>query len=302
MFGSMSFRSTVRDAAVHLTSPRRWLQEQLTELEVEPSGVDPQEIDRKLPWLELSHLGRQIKPTVPHDKNDPFEDLGPIVDDERCYSLSERLDLRGIYGICNSKSSIVPLALLSQTLSVSDILAKHDVQKLIQEVLHGTIDYVAAKGNPVQVVRQAWDGRLYVANSGGSHRFATIWRWHREHKQPLMIDCAISTARLSEVTLSAVRRRRYWLMRLQHDIKARQVLNAAGDRRLVSQRKRPGGIPLRFLLTPGERINRTTECCIAYSREHPMTDVVDAWLGSNPALDLSAYILGLANVLQQTDI
>jgi hypothetical protein len=294
MLGGMSFRSVVRDVAIHLISPRRWLRDRLAELEVEPSSVDPQEIDRKLPWHELDMVGREIKPPVPHRKADPFYYLGPIVDDELSYSLSEQVDIRNIYGICASKSHIVPLASLGQTRSVNDILAKRDVQKLIREVLHGTIDYVAYEGDPVKVVRQAWDGRLYVVNSGGSHRFAAIWRWHREHERPLMMDCIISTAQLSKVTLNAVAKRRYWLMRLPDILEAIQILNAAGDRHLFSQHNRLDGIPVRFLGTL-----EATDCCVAYPREHPMADVVDAWLELSPALDLSAYILGLSRSARQ---
>ncbi len=289
MVGGMSFRSVVHDVAIHLISPRRWLRDRLAELEVEPSSVDPREIDRKLPWHELDMVGREIKPPVPHCKDDPFYYFGPIVDDEPTYSLSEQVDIRNIYGICASKSHIVPLASLGQTWSVNDILGKRDVQKLIREVLHGTIDYVAREGDPVTVVRQAWDGRLYVVNSGGSHRFAAIWRWHREHEQPLMMDCIISTVRLSKVTLDAVAKRRYWLMRMHNIMEAIQILNAVGDRQLFSQHNRLDGIPIRFLRTLG-----ATECCVAYPREHPMADVVDAWLELSPALDLSAYILGLS--------
>jgi hypothetical protein len=114
-----------------------------------------------------------------------------------------------------------------------------------------------------------------------------------------MMDCIISTARLSKVTLDAVAKRRYWLMRMRNITEAIQILNAAGGRHLFSQHNRLNGIPIRFLLTLGKRNCGATECCVAYPREHPMADVVDAWLELSPALDLSAYILGLSRSARQ---
>ena len=94
----------MRDAGIRLISPRRWLRDQLAVLEVEPSCVDPHEIDQKLPWHELRILGQQFKPHFLHRKANPFDDLGPIVDEEDSYSLSEQVDIRDIYGICGSKA------------------------------------------------------------------------------------------------------------------------------------------------------------------------------------------------------
>jgi hypothetical protein len=126
----MSLRSAILDAGIRVISPSRWLRDRLAALEVKSSWVDPNEIDQKLPWRELRLLGRQFKPYLPYRRDNPFPDLGPIVDEEDSYSLSEQVDIRDIYGVCASKSHIVPLARLSQTWTVDDILAKRDLRKL----------------------------------------------------------------------------------------------------------------------------------------------------------------------------
>jgi hypothetical protein len=90
--------------------------------------LDWQAIDRQLPWHQLSLLAKRIKPRVATGADDPFARFGPIVDDEQCYSLRRQVDIRDVYGICASKSHIVPLAILSQT-RCGDILACRDVQK-----------------------------------------------------------------------------------------------------------------------------------------------------------------------------
>ncbi len=211
----MHLLSFLQDAAIHLISPRRWLQRRLAGLNVEASGFDPAAIDRKLPWCEIEALARRINPAPTYVQARPFSELGSIVDLDWTDLMREWLDVRDIYGVSASGSHIFPLADLSRTSIVDDIVTKADIQKAVTEVLHGTSDCVARKDTPVEVLRQAWDGRLYVRNNGGSHR-AAIWRWHRERQKLLMMDCAVATARLSEGTLNAVRRYRFWLMTLRN--------------------------------------------------------------------------------------
>jgi hypothetical protein len=201
------------------------------------------------------------------------------------------VDVRDIYGITASKSHIVPLSALSRTWSVDDILAeRQDVEDLVRAVLQGNFDCVARNGQPVRVVEQEWDGRLYVSNDGGSHRFAAIWRWHREQERPLMMDCAISKARLSSSTLDAVTQNHYWILTVETPWTLQLLLDLAGDQSLIAEaQQRYSGIAVRDL--------GHGECCVAYPRLHPKASVLDDWLADGFALDLSSAVLQLARRL-----
>jgi hypothetical protein len=284
-----------RSLLTRIVAPQRWLRERLAQLEVQAPMVDWQAIDNGLPWHEYSRLARRIVPPARLDLGDPFCRFGPFVNVENVPDY-RRLDMRDMFGICASKSHIVPLAELSQTASIDDILAERDVKVLIDEVLYGSIDCVARAGQPVDVREQVWDGRLYVSNDGGSHRFAAIWRWHREQGQPLMKDCAVRGVSLAAGTVEAVASHRYWLLVLECEPEAYGILSVAGVRSLIPDHARKGrGIPLRFLdsdfVGGGQR---SPECCIAYPRNHPLAEVLDEWLEASPALDLSEVILKLA--------
>jgi hypothetical protein len=272
-----------------ITAPDRWLRDRLAEVKVQLPKVDFDAMDERLPWWEYQAFARSIAPPPFNPSpDDPLPQFGAFVECDDEFSDRRTLDVRDLYGISASASHIVPLSALSRTWSVNDILAKRqDVEGLVREVLHGTYDCVAKDGQPVRVVEQEWDGRLYVANSGGSHRFAAIWRWHHEQKQPLMLDCTISKARLSPATLDAVARNRYWLLAVEAPWNLRLLLNLAGDQSLIADAQgRDSGITVRDL--------GYGECCVAYPRLHPQASVLDDWLVDGFALDLSATVLRLA--------
>jgi hypothetical protein len=271
-----------------IIAPDRWLRDRLAEVKVQLPKVDFDAMDERLPWWEYQAFARSIAPSFSRSPADPLPQFGAFVECEDDYPERRMLDVREIYGIIASKSHIVPLSALSRTWSVNDILAeRQDVEGLVREVLHGTFDCVAEDGEPVRVVEQEWDGRLYVANSGGSHRFAAIWRWHREHEQPLMMDCTIAKARLYPATLDAVTRNRYWLLTVEAPWNLQLLLNLAGDQSLIAEAQgRYSGITVLGL--------GYGECCVAYPRLHPQASVLDDWLVDGLALDLSATVLRLA--------
>lgn len=53
--------------------------------------------------------------------------------------------------------------------------SKDKVEQLAEQVLNGTNDCVRFHGRNATVCRQAWDGRQWFVNYGGSHRTGAIW-------------------------------------------------------------------------------------------------------------------------------
>jgi hypothetical protein len=272
--------------------PEAWLTEQLARFEISAPDVDLKGMANELPWQRYQQLSRLIVPGYQRHPGTIFRRFGPFVtiDPQR---QARTIDIRDVYGISASKSHIVPLQRLSRTWSVVDILSKHEVDALIPAVLHGSTDCVAQAGQPVSIMEQAWDGRLYVRNSGGSHRFGTIWRWYRENERPLLMDCSVETARIASETLEAVEEYRYWLRSIGSDLfEFVGVLSSAGDRSLFPDRHQlNGSIAIRPL---GAGSGLSSAYCVAYRRSHPLASVMDERLEASSALDLAAAVQMIA--------
>jgi hypothetical protein len=281
---------------VRVVRPDLWLGRRLAAVPVRAPRIDWDAIADGCPWLGYERLGWQIRGEYPLGPADPFARFGSFVEEPEI-AHQRAVDVRDVFGISASKSHIVRLDRLSRTGSVPDILATHSVDELIKQVLHGLSDCVAREGESVSIVEQAWDGRLYVLNDGGSHRFAAIWRWHRENGRRLPMECSITTARISAETTRAVRQHRYWLVSAPWGANLLDLLNAAGDRSLFPRdHPKPGGIALRPI-SPwhGAGEDGWATWCVAFPREHRMAAVVDRWLEGGPAVDLSAMVMGLAD-------
>ena len=230
-------------------------------------------------WLELQRLGGLIAPrSAAADTEDLILSFGEIVK-RGTKEVPRRLDLRSMHGISASKSHIVPLSALSHTSGVEKIMVTRDVQDLIGEVLHGFSDYVARGDEPVRVDEQEWDGRLYVVNNGGGHRFAAIWRWHREHDKPLVWDCAVTTHTLDPDTIQAVTRNHYWLADFDDCLSVHELLAMVGVRSLFADRQRAqDSVPIRGLRSDFTPFHHPC-FCLAYPRDHPFQPVLSDWLG-----------------------
>ncbi|WP_137179237.1 DUF6685 family protein [Roseomonas sp. AR75] len=289
----------IRSTLKRIAFPARWLEKQLAGFKVGDPRIDWDSMANACPWREYQHLALSLRPPVEVVNGDPFFRFGPFVDETET-PQRRHLDIREVYGITASKSHIVPLERLSATTSIDDILAKRDVRDLIAEVLHGQSDCVARAGEPIHITEQDWDGRLYVLNSGGSHRFAAIWRWHRQYDLPLKMDCSVTSARISPATLEAVAETRYWLLattpRRSEGRRAflDDILHSASDRSLIPYgRRQAGGIAVRHIALPGAPGHRSIDA-VAYSRKHPLAEVVNRWLEGSPATDLSAAVMRIA--------
>lgn len=71
------------------------------------------------------------------------------------------------------------------------------VEELADKVLNGTTDYAVAKGKPAEIMQQAWDNRMWLANSGGSHRSAAVWHLDRAHGHERILPAVIDTHSIS---------------------------------------------------------------------------------------------------------
>jgi hypothetical protein len=72
------------------------------------------------------------------------------------------------------------------------------VEELAEKVLNGTVDCAVYKGRPAKIVRQEWDGVMWLANDGGSHRSAAVWHIDREQGRERLLPAArVTTNSLS---------------------------------------------------------------------------------------------------------
>ncbi|WP_431271792.1 DUF6685 family protein [Dankookia sp. P2] len=281
--------------------PDRWLEKRLANFQVSAPGVDWSLLERLCPWREYQHLARCIRPRFELFDGDPFCRFGPLVD-ETSTPHRRAIDIRDMYGISASKSHIVPLDELSDLIDMHRMFEHRTVADCVMEVLHGSFDCVAREGEPVRVIKQQWDGRHYVCNIGGSHRFAALWRWHRENSCGLTMDCAVTTVTLSPATLAAVRDVQYWLLESTwKDVSRSQiflddVMCQASDRSWVPDRRnRRPGLAARGVHVWQHRDRREgLVMCVAVPRTHPMAGVIERWLEGTAAVDLSAAVMQIS--------
>lgn len=158
----------------------------------------------------------------------------------------------------------------------------HDTRRLIrfetdEDFAHNVAHFEGEFGGDRLVYHRAWDGKYFVANSGGSHHLAAVYRQCREQGRQYSIRCRVQRHSINEANCRKVLEKYYPLV--IHDeskMKLFRVLEDFGVGNRVSE------------LTAGRGI-------VYVSRQHRRGQVVYEWvtsqLGSDRHFNLHDYLL-----------
>lgn len=75
---------------------------------------------------------------------------------------------------------------------------KDKVEQLAEQVLNGTDDCVRFCDRNATVYRQAWDGRQWFVNYGGSHRTGAVWLIDKQNGTQRFVESDVKEFRLNE--------------------------------------------------------------------------------------------------------
>ncbi len=271
---------TLLDDLKRMLMPRRWLRLLQSQCELKaPTAkfLDFEDV-KNIPTYQFRSIGSWIRRESGYFRQS-LQSFGRFVDVDNATKIRENIDIREFYGVSATKSATLPLHILSKKISMAKLLAEYgNIDAVAKAVIGGFIDCVSREGDPVEAIRQAWDGRLYVLNDGGSHRFSAVWRWHQEHDAARILDCAVRTVSVSAETVEAATSNQYWMC------------DSAGERSLHDL-ERTG-----FHIRTGIDVYRLIEptYIVGYPRSHPIARHIDSMMATVGALDFSSFVLMLS--------
>lgn len=106
----------------------------------------------------------------------------------------ENISLRTVEGCIASKSQMTSFKKMAQLPWLARKTAdnKDNVETLADKVLNGRSDCVKYHNRNAHIYRQEWDGRIWFANDGGSHRTTSVWAIDHENKFDRMLNSDIT--------------------------------------------------------------------------------------------------------------
>lgn len=104
---------------------------------------------------------------------------------------SLQFDLRDVYGVSASKCVVKDFHLMAQTSSIRDMIEEHnyDITSLVTRIERENVGALPARDRPVILLRQEWNDRCWIGNSGSSHKLASLWFLERERGQSRPMEC-----------------------------------------------------------------------------------------------------------------
>ncbi|OSQ35131.1 DUF6685 family protein [Thalassospira mesophila] len=100
-------------------------------------------------------------------------------------------NLQDVYGVVASKCVVLDFHLMAQTSSIRDMIKAHnyDTSSLVARIEGENVGALPTLDQPVFLLRQEWNGRCWIGNSGSSHKLASLWFLERERNQSRMMNC-----------------------------------------------------------------------------------------------------------------
>lgn len=102
---------------------------------------------------------------------------------------TETIPLREIYGCTHSKSPCGDF----NAMNTRPIHDTETADILASTIFAGSGDCVAQNGDHADVIRQAWDGKQWFMNYGGSHRAAALHAFDQQQGIDRPIQCTVTT-------------------------------------------------------------------------------------------------------------
>jgi hypothetical protein len=187
------------------------------------------------------------------------------------------IDIRSIYGLTNSASTPRTLAGIGAEIDFEHLFRRYpSIDHIAASVVDAHDDCVSLRGHPIRILRQDWDGRMYVDQGGGSHRFSAVWRWHTERGIPRMLDCEVRRVALTLQAHEAALRNRYWF--------------CSSPKCLYPLERSAFEVKSGIQVQQAHMGSRTW--LIACPRGHRLERTFEAAMATNRAADLSKLILG----------
>ncbi|TAN57267.1 MAG: hypothetical protein EPN26_02700 [Rhodospirillales bacterium] len=259
--------------------PTAWLRKALAQVDLGPpeKQYDLQDREDQVYFRYILPLAIVEKT---QSRNAPIYAIGKLVEESNTSNI-EVLDIRQLYGLSASKSNPRTLRGMAAKIDFERLFQSYrDIDAVAASVIGATSDCVSLLGQPVQVYRQAWDGRMYIGQEGGgSHRFSAVWRWHTERQIPRMLDCDVREIRPTARAIAAASQYRYWFC------SSLANLSFLPD----GPFSKPTGIMIQAVSR-----NASTQL-VACPRGHRQESILNGAMRTAGAVDLSAFILETLN-------
>jgi hypothetical protein len=195
----------------------------------------------------------------------------------------EMVSFSALEGCLSSKSHVTDFERMLDHPKASAIVRYHidtytdRVEDLADQVLRGSIDCAVYKDAPAKIMRQGWDGKMWLSNDGGSHRSAAIWHIDRAQGTERLLPALVETHDIDSKFKDLCAHHTILMFRphnpsILHDHKA--VFQNAG---LTLARQE---------ITPIEP--HPQDWCLIIPASHPRHDALTAMMAD--AFDLSAWV------------
>ncbi len=149
-----------------------------------------------------------------------------IYDEER---MTQKVILSDITGCLNSKELDSRFAHMAEYHDMPHYISqwKERADELAEQLLSQDTRGVTEAGKPVHILRQSWDGQMWLSNIDGSHRATTLWAIDQAagYRRPIP-DSDVVTLRPSNELLDYDRTHHVWVFAAQADYNFRHYPEA----------------------------------------------------------------------------
>jgi len=154
------------------------------------------------------------------------------------------------------------------------------VEELAEQVLNGSFDCAVYKGRPAKIIRQEWNGEMWLANDGGSHRSAAVWHIDQEQGRERLLTARVTTNSLSHHFLEQCKNYSIWLFKFQ---------SKPEDIELSSELRRCG--ILLSAQSDGQFFGTPNDYCIIVRKDNPHHELIASYMRN--AFHLSEWVNSL---------
>ncbi len=192
-----------------------------------------------------------------------------------------------VIGCVNSKSPSTSFAEMAQipwlAKKTNELRFKNDLSDFFDAVFNGSHDCVSRKDENPRVFRQDWDGKMWFANNGGSHRTTTLWELDRLNQYRRSIACDVVDFSISPDAKKIAEKNSIFIFHLEERTSLRDQRDLFKSLDILVDCDE----------NPAFADNDRPNCCIIISKTHALYERISHHLSN--ARDFSDWILNPAN-------